>query len=174
MGEYLIAPPDYEHGFILKTAVEDLIFYVKERVDRDIIVHELYNICKQVSTEIELMSARQEVMDKIDPIDSFNAWNLSIVCGPTTKQQEAFQSSGLKHRLDSISEQSQIIKAESTYVSYIRDGVRCFISQTLRKELFITDGYLFKKSRTKIKMIKGKYRQIFASIDFKKLLIRFK
>ena len=113
-------------------------------------------------------------MDKIDPIDSFNAWNLSIVCGPTTKQQEAFQSSGLRHRLDSISEQSQIIKAESTYVSYIRDGVRCFISQTLRKELFITDGYLFKESKTKIKLIKGKYRQIFVSIDFKKLLIRFK
>ena len=86
LGEYLIAPVDYDHGFVVKTVNEDLIFYIKERVDRDIIVHEIYNVCRHVSTEIELMSARQEVMDKIDPIDSFNAWNLSIVCGPTTKQ----------------------------------------------------------------------------------------
>ena len=58
LGQYLIAPVDYENGFVLKTTIEDLIFYVKERVDRDIIMHEIYNVCKQVSTEIELMSAR--------------------------------------------------------------------------------------------------------------------
>ena len=53
-------------------------------------MHEFHNICHEANVDIELMSARQDVMDKIDPIDSFNAWNLSMVCGPLTAEQEAF------------------------------------------------------------------------------------
>ena len=47
-------------------------------------------------------------MDKIDPIDSFNAWNLSMVVGPVSKDEE-FRPGGLKRQADSISEQTQII-----------------------------------------------------------------
>ena len=112
-------------------------------------------------------------MDKIDPIDSFNAWNLSMVVGPVSKDEE-FRTGGLKRQADSISEQTQIIQAEPGYVSYIRDGVRCFISQSLRKELYTTDGQLIKESKTSLTIIKGRYRQIFVSIDFKKNVIRFK
>ena len=54
----MVVPTEYDYGFVLKTAREDFIFFARERVDRDIIVHELYNVCKIVSTEIELMSAR--------------------------------------------------------------------------------------------------------------------
>ena len=38
----------------------------------------------------------------------------------------------------------------------------------------MTDGDLFKESKTKMKMFKGQYRQIFLAIDFKRQLIRFK
>jgi len=30
-----------------------------------------------------MLSARGDVMHLINPIDAFNAWNLSVVCGPT-------------------------------------------------------------------------------------------
>ena len=59
-------------------------------------------------------------------------------------------------------------------MSYIRDGVRCFVSETLRKELYVTDGVLFKESNTKMKAFKSKYREVFVFVDYKKHLIRFK
>lgn len=52
--------------------------------------------------------------------------------------------------------------------------MRCFVSESLRKELYITDGDLFKESKTKLKAFKGGYRKTFVSIDYKKHLIRFK
>ena len=55
---------------------------MQSREDRDILLHEMNNICKQSNMEVEIMSARQDVMDRIDPIESFNAWNLSMVCIP--------------------------------------------------------------------------------------------
>ena len=38
----------------------------------------------------------------------------------------------------------------------------------------MTDGDLFKESKTKMTAFKGKYRKVFVSIDYKKHLIRFK
>ncbi len=92
------------------------------------------------------MNTRGYLMEKIDPVQAFNAWNLSMVCGPTSLDVAKFQSKSLKAKRESISEQSHIIKAETNHVSYIRDGVRCFVSESLRKELFVTDGTLFKQS----------------------------
>jgi hypothetical protein len=89
-------------------------------------------------------------MHLIDPIEAFNAWNLSVVCGPTPSGIDVFNRSGSKQRAQDVCTQAQIIKAEADYVSYIRDGVRCYISQVLRKELYITDGYLWKESKTKM------------------------
>ena len=63
------------------------------------------------------------------------------------------------------------MKAESDYVSYIRDGVRCFVSATLRKEMYMCDGKLWKESNTKLSTFKGKYRQTFIAINFKKRVV---
>lgn len=52
--------------------------------------------------------------------------------------------------------------------------MRSYVSETLRKELYATDGDLYKESKTKMHALKGKYRKIFAAVDFKKHLIRFK
>ena len=167
---------EFKFAFCVKTASKgDLTFYVKYKEDRDILMHEFHNICHEANVDIELMSARQDVMDKIDPIDSFNAWNLSMVCGPLTAEQEAFQNTDrLDQQLNATNEQAQIIEAQPGYVAYIRDGVRCFVSDTLRKELYVTDGDLYKESKTKIKAIKGQYRKVFVSVDYKKQLVRFK
>ena len=48
------------------------------------------------------------------------------------------------------------------------------MSETLRKELYITDGELFKESNTRMKAFKAKYRKIFLSVDYKKHLVRWK
>ena len=41
-------------------------------------------------------SVRACIMDKIDPLEAFNAWNLSMVCGPqrAKKDREASKSRG--------------------------------------------------------------------------------
>ena len=57
---------------------------------------------------------------------------------------------------------------------YVRDGLRCYISATLRKELYITDGLLMKEPQVKVRILKSKYYQTFVTIDFKRDLIRFK
>lgn len=58
-------------------------------------------------------------------------------------------------------------------MEYVRDGVRCYVSQTLRRELWITDGPLYKEPR-KVSMLKKRYYGTFAVIDFKRQLVRFK
>lgn len=131
------------------------MIYLKTKVERDLVLHELNNFCAWSNKDIELMCSRGQVMDRIDPVEAFNAWNLSMVCGPTQADLVQFQSRGLKAKRQSISEQTHIIKAESNYVSYIRDGVRCFVSESLRKELFVTDGLLFKESKTVMATLKG-------------------
>ena len=50
-------------------------------------------------------------------------------------------------------------------VTYIRDGVKCNISDTIRQELWITDGTIIDDSTNQV---------IFITIDFKKTLMRFK
>ena len=57
---------------------------------------------------------------------------------------------------------------------YIRDGTRCFVSNTLRKEHYITDGPLIKEPKIKMKYLKHEYYQTFVTIDFAKSMIRFK
>ena len=49
-------------------------------------------------------------------------------------------------------------------VTYIRDGEKCYFSETLRHEHWITDGELMNEKR----------EDCFVTIDFQKELIRFK
>lgn len=53
-------------------------------------------------------------------------------------------------------------------ISYIRDGVRCYLSETLRHEPWITDGELRVESK------EWGSQCLYISIDFKRELIRFK
>lgn len=57
---------------------------------------------------------------------------------------------------------------------YVRDGIRCFVSETLRRELFITDGMLVKEPKKRAKMFGCKYYSVFCAIDFSRKLVRFK
>ena len=36
----------------------------------------------KVKDNLVYKSVRESVMDRIDPVEAFNAWNLSMVCGP--------------------------------------------------------------------------------------------
>lgn len=150
-----------------------MFWLAKTREEREILLHELNIVCKHANEEVDVFSARGEVMNRIDPIVSFNAWNLSIACGPESKHLKEFQCNGLMAAKNdhALAEQAHIIKADSDFVVYIRDGMRCFVSATLRKEMYITDGDLWKESNTRISSIKGKYRPIFLAINFKKFII---
>ena len=57
---------------------------------------------------------------------------------------------------------------------YIRDGVRSYVSNTLRVEMYVTDGELWKESKTMFGSILGKYRPIFVTINFKRQVIETK
>lgn len=48
------------------------------------------------------MTARQDAIDRIDPIQSFNAWNLSSVCGPVSISR---QGSKQQYRVTMVREQ---------------------------------------------------------------------
>ena len=43
----LYCPSDHRFAFSLKTTKRNFIIYSKTREERDIFVHELYNICKE-------------------------------------------------------------------------------------------------------------------------------
>ncbi len=43
--------------------------------------------------EIEIEKLRTSVTESIDPVQAFNAWNLSIVCRPITVEQD-YESQG--------------------------------------------------------------------------------
>ena len=95
-----------------------------------------------------------------------------MVCEPNLNEEEeefAFQ----KSNQELIQCQDQIIVADPNYVEYIRDGVRCYVSRTLRKELYLTDGVLYKKPQKSGKF-KRKYFDTFVGIDFKRQIIRLK
>ena len=127
------------------------MFFAKTREDRDILVHEFNAICDKRNPDVELMSARQNVMHLIKPIDAFNAYNLSM----------------------SVYDNEHIIFADERSCEYIRDGVRCYASKTLRKELYITDGDLYKKPQKDSKL-KDKYYRFYAAIDFKRHQLLFR
>ena len=57
--ENLVYPPDHDYALAIRTTKLDFIFFMKVKADRDIFVHETYNICQNLSRKIELMSARQ-------------------------------------------------------------------------------------------------------------------
>ena len=63
--------------------------------------------------------------------------------------------------------------ADPSYVEYVRDGMRCYVSQTLRRELYLTDGILYKKPQ-KPGRLKKKYFQTFIGVDFKRQVVRLK
>lgn len=86
-----IAPGFHYLALVLqiKSSINDYLFFVaKRREERDILMHELNIVCTKSNEEVEMFSARGEVMSKIDPIASFNAWNLSIACGPFSRHLE--------------------------------------------------------------------------------------
>ena len=83
-------------------------------------------------------------MDVVDPIASFNAWNLSTVVGPAPGEEFKANDGTVRFKAKILYEQPHIVRAVKQYVHFLRDGVRCFISMTLRKELYVTDGNLFK------------------------------
>lgn len=114
--------------FYVKTRRFDYIFFTKSREERDILVHEFNAICENKNPEVQVMSARQSVMDLIDPLKAFNSYNLSMSCAPN------FSS-------------DHIIAVDRRSALYIRDGVRCYASKTMRKELYMTDGVLYKEPK---------------------------
>ena len=67
-----------------------------------------------------------------------------------------------------------IIGMSPDHVVYIRDGFRCFMSEHLRSEAHITDGYLLKESATKFRRLRGQYRRVYCALDFQRQLMRFK
>ena len=105
-------------------------------------------------------------MPFIDPIQAFNVWNLSVMCAQASPEQTSFDNSALRNKGDLINEQSQIIKSDLNCAHYIRDGARCYVTATLRKEMFITDGMLYKEPKVKM-LVKSNFYQIFLLIDFK-------
>ena len=68
------------------------MFFAESREERDILVHELNAICQQNNDEVLQMTARQDVMHLIDPIEAFNAYNLSVACAPQPTNAEGFSS----------------------------------------------------------------------------------
>ena len=51
-------PSEFSHAFTVKTKLLDYIFFMKQREDRDILIHELHNLTEQINVDIDLMSAR--------------------------------------------------------------------------------------------------------------------
>ena len=115
----------------MKTKRYDFMFFAHTRNERDILVHEINALSETKNAEVEVMSARQNVMNDIDPVNAFNAYNLSMSCAPDFKSDH-------------------IIVADRRSVHYIRDGYRCYTSKTMRKELFLTDGCVFKEPEKKV------------------------
>ena len=68
------------------------MFFAESREERDILVHELNAICQQNNDEVLQMTARQDVMHLIDPIEAFNAYNLSVACAPQPTNAEGVSS----------------------------------------------------------------------------------
>ena len=52
-------PPEHDYALAIKTTKLEFILFMKTKEDRDIFVHETYNICQNISKKIELMTARQ-------------------------------------------------------------------------------------------------------------------
>ena len=167
-------PKKYRFPLTVKTQNINFVFLMQSREERDILVHEINAVCQVRNHEVQLLSARRCVMPFIDPIVAFNVWNLSIICMPLSVEQSAFDNSTLRRRGDSINEQAQIVRSEPVSADYIRNGARCYVSSTLRKELFITDGLLYKEPKVRRMFFKNDYYATYVTIDFKLQLIRFK
>ena len=109
-------------------------------------------------------------MDQIDPVSAFNAWNLSVIFGLNV----IVDQHGFANQSKNNQEQQQIIESGELHVVFKRDGQKCYISETLRKEPFIIDGVLMKELGSKLKRALSGSRKRFVVLDFKKQLIRFK
>lgn len=155
-------------------------------------MHELTNLVSQpdqvgATVRSEDEQVRACIMDRIDPVEAFNAWNLSLVCGPqksrkandgpNASEERASEAPGSMKRSPSekrLLNQTQILSADENFVIFIRDGQKCYISQTLRQEPFIIDGVLVKELGSKLKRALSRIQKRFVVIDFKKQLVRFK
>ena len=141
---------EYNHAFAVKSKTDQIMFFANSREDKDILVHELNAICQQnYNSEILQMTARQNVMHLIDPIEAFNAYNLSVACAPVEAEDENENENAFRYNKEGnsllVQGQEQILVANPNYVEYVRDGVRCYVSKFLRKELYLTDGILYKR-----------------------------
>ena len=58
-----------------------MFLVAKRRIERDILLHELNTVCRESNHQVELLSARGDAIERINPITSFNAWNLSVIIG---------------------------------------------------------------------------------------------
>ena len=56
-------------------------------------MHELNAICQASNEEVMHMTARQDVMHLIDPVQAFNAYNLSMGWKPEPNENEKFKMS---------------------------------------------------------------------------------
>ena len=155
-------------------------------------MHELTNLVSQpdqvgATVRSEDEQVRACIMDRIDPVEAFNAWNLSLVCGPQKSrkandgpkapEERASEAPGSMKQSPSekrLLNQTQILSADENFVIFIRDGQKCYISQTLRQEPFIIDGVLVKELGSKLKRALSRIQKRFVVIDFKKQLVRFK
>ena len=92
------------------------------------------------------MTARHNVMDVINPVDAFNAYNMSMSFAPKPINDH-------------------IISASKKRATYVRDGIRCYTSLTMHKELYLTSGILFKEPVQKARLKDSYYRQ-YVALDF--------
>ena len=76
----------YRYPVAVKTVDTDYMFFAFTKHDRNILFHELNGICQASNEEIFLVSTRQHVMHMINPIDAFNAYNLSMMCAPLSAE----------------------------------------------------------------------------------------
>ena len=56
----------FEHCFYVKTKRFDFMFFANTRNERDILVHEINALSDNKNAEVEVMSARQNVMNDIN------------------------------------------------------------------------------------------------------------
>ena len=98
-------------------------------------------------------------MSLIDPIEAFNAYNLSLTSLPLTNLELAFRTG---FSVDNLAEQTdeqheKITQVNPEFVTYIRDGMRCYVSVTMRREPWIMDGILIKEPKERIRMLKNNF-----------------
>lgn len=66
-------------------------FFTTTEHCRNIMMHELDQICTKQNSYVKTHCALQNVMARVQPIVNFNVYNLSTICSPKTSEQAAFE-----------------------------------------------------------------------------------